>query len=225
MVGGGQVPIPFWPPDDLAEQQIGLVPASAGVTLYAGHLGTPVLRRYDVAGALVADTEVPGDDPELVAATAVRRADGSIVSLVRRPTSYGRDVDLVRSTDELLTTEPISTVFEGARSDAVLLQRPDGALIVAAGIQPRDEIAKAAYVVSTDGGQTWTAPRLIRPDGGNGQSVIALALDGDGGLIAVVGENNSMRGWFFNDLGPFTEQNDVLYPPPIDHVIVRIADP
>lgn len=224
-VGGGQGVIAMVA-TELPGRQFGLVPSASGVTMYVGHLGTPILRRYDATGALVANAAVDGDDPELIAPTAVRRPDGSIVALARRPTSQGASYDVLRSTDELATTTVLAAAVAVDLTDTVqLLQRADGALVLATGLRQRDEVAKAGYRVSTDGGVTWSAPELLRPDGGNGQSVEALTQDADGGLLAVIGENNSMRAWLLADIGPFVETNEVYYPPIRDHVVVRVPPP
>lgn len=224
-VGSGQVPI-VMVGTARPELQFGLVSSATGVTVYVGHLGSPVLRRYDTTGALLVDLQIEGDDPELIAPTAVRRPDGSIVALARRPTSQGASYDVVRSTDELATTSVISTNVAVDLTDTVqLLQRADGTLVLATGLRQRDEVAKAVYFTSTDGGATWSAPVMFRPDGGNGQSVIALAEEADGGLLAVIGENNSMRAWALADIGPFGETNEVFYPPIRDDVVVRVPPP
>jgi hypothetical protein len=45
---------------------------------------------------------------------------------------------------------------------------------------------------SSADGVTWSAPKVLRPQGGNGQLVWSMGLDGDGKLFAVVGDNGTL---------------------------------
>ncbi len=97
------------------------------------------------------------------------------------------------------------------------LQLPSGRLVAGGRLLEDPDRARAALITSDDGGLTWSAPRLVRPDGGQGQHVVGLALDGED-LLITLWDNASMRAWLHDD----TEYYAFL--PRYDQVFLRVPN-
>lgn len=96
----------------------------------------------------------------------------------------------------------------------------DGRWLVAGALREGKDRWRAALQVSADDGKTWSAPRLLRPQGGFGQQVVGLAEEPDGALLAVVADNESFRA-FVEDLhGQYSPRGARF-----DYVLVRVPKP
>jgi hypothetical protein len=192
----------------------GLVPDGAGnmwvmVGARGNAAGGLLARKYSPAGAVLDEVlvNVPATgegDLSVRAATATTLASGRLVVLGGETASTGPRYRLVSivvdpATDAVATSVVVPDASVGRV--VPLLRTGDGRVVL--GAQRSDVIGsastgyttirdRAVLYASTDG-LDWSMPRVLRPDGGNGQVVYSLGLDTDGKLVTVVGDNGGYR--------------------------------
>lgn len=77
----------------------------------------------------------------------------------------------------------------------VLLELDDGRILIAAAVPVAGgayERTRAVYATTSDDGGTWTTPRELYPDGGNGQVVWDATAPGASGVVILLGDNAAL---------------------------------
>jgi hypothetical protein len=184
--------------------RLGIATQSAGSSwVYA-----LVAVELDEDGSELASHVIPCP-PGLRLKNAVRLPDGDLVLFagvsgeLHDPPTLAARVDWASQTVE---TSPLSDTVFRARSRIVRMA--DGTLV--AGVEHfaphgANERVLAAYVTSTDG-LTWTEPVPLRPAGGRGQVVYAVAAEGPDELLFVIGDGGALTqdiswGTSYRELG------------------------
>ncbi|MBZ0231820.1 MAG: hypothetical protein K8M05_05675 [Deltaproteobacteria bacterium] len=205
---------PSWAVHHTNRDGFGLVPDGAGnMWVLVGALGNGagglLARRYSAAGAVLAEllVNVPATGTSGVlsvrAMTATTLVDGKLVVLGVESAvgSRHRLVSIVIDPSTQAVTRSV-VVPDGVVGRLVPMVRTgDGRVVIGA---QRSEalgspasgyttIRDRAVLWSSTDGLTWSAPKVLRPDGGNGQVVWSMGLDADGTLLIVVGDTGGYR--------------------------------
>lgn len=192
------------------DESFGFAPDGAGnvwalVAAHGSARNGVLARKYSVAGALLDEVllEVPVQRPAPgvtlpLANSAVVAGNGRLVVLSRELTGgprWGLEAAVIDPSAKTLTVRVIAS--DGVGRVTPLVRLADGRVAVGA---QRSEVLGTpsmgfdarrdrAVLWSSADGSTWSAPRELRPDGGNGQVVWSLAVEPDGKLLAVVGDD------------------------------------
>lgn len=213
-----------WAVHGTYSDSFGLVPDGAGnmwvlVSAQGNAQGGLLARKYSPAGAQLAEVLVnvaaTGTSGVLTvrAGTATTLSDGKLVVLGVENATGGR---------HRLVSIVIDPVTQGVSRAVVVADGVVGRLVplvrtadnrVVIGAQRSEVIGTAqtgystvrdrAVLWSSTDGLTWSTPKLLRPDGGNGQVVWSMGLDGDGKLLTVVGDNGGYRHTYHLDAAYF----------------------
>lgn len=104
-----------------------------------------------------------------------------------------------------------------------LLPLPSGQLVIGATWRISGGKDRAVTLTSTDG-INWSAPHMLRPNGGGGQLVYSMTVDADGTLLALLGDSGSIlnaREWEnAASLGPTARTSAPLVP-----LVQRVSGP
>ncbi len=172
----------------------------AGVVVLNAYDGLEV-RHYASDGTLTAT----GKTLELrqgyvLLDTAAVAPDGRLCLLEVAYTGSGLGLGAVCSIDgfEHFTraTLPTSDWFD----PAPLVVLRDGSFVFGATLTRAFEERRAVASFSADRKPSWTEATDVRPQGGFGQKVLGLAGEADGGVLAVLGDNGSLRAWTGGDV-------------------------
>ncbi len=172
-----------------------LLPTSTGVLLAVDALkndGTGshaqlLLRQYDLTGTLVSERTV---DPLLRPGIYLRAEGAALAGDDTLVWVTDRDV---RRVD--LTTGAVTHADLPARNmqEPVLapVRLADGRLLLPVTERVRPHVHHAGYRLSADG-LTWGPFQALRPTGADGQAVLSVAAEPDGGALFVLGDSGLM---------------------------------
>lgn len=198
------------------------------VHLLAFSLAGSRIATFDLAGTLMSSASTAIDDPGDVSADPIAVPDGWLW--------HGRDPAGCGSLQYVLIAAPDLSSYERVdlpgcwTSSGVdpmqIAQLTDGRIVIAGTmIVGRDE-DDAVYLVSDDGGRTWSDPTPLLPaEGGRGEHLGALLAEPSGGLLAFVGNDQSMRGFIHNDVFSFFRSQPSVGAPVFHYSVVRVDAP
>jgi len=188
------------------------------VVLWYTASNVSLLRRYAADGTVLSEDwrmhegRVPpleDDDFWYQPRTGVVADDGSWVIHRQLAVCGTRGRGFVRTSDGLQTVDLLVDTSEWSVF-GIELERPfarpikmsDGRLVIG-GQKPTgvpNEV-QAFVIVSDDHGLTWSEPHWVRPQGGNGQAILAMAEDEDGDLLVLMRDNASLEFTAFEGAG------------------------
>jgi hypothetical protein len=190
----------------------GLVAMGDDVVLVFGNDAVRTARLAS-DGTLVSEHTGPMQEfGSVLARTTTRLADGALLVLGQWSVSEGYRLYALRSEDDFATA--VRVEFEGLLASPLpsVLMLPDGRIAMFTVERQALAVHRAVVRTSTDG-LTWSSPRLLRPDGGAGQSIAGVTLEPDGNVLIVMGDNESLRSFHTDEISLYyVEAEQVPFP-------------